>query len=188
MFGVRMVFAKDMKKAVTKFVTAWFSMWAIQGLNLGPPDYESVALTNWAKSPCRHCECKGTEVWANCQIFCGKCVLKTWKSGILTVYAGLRAYVGWCWRLPVVADVVRCGVLVCGVVSGRCLSCVRNVLTARGLLAGDFGACERLRIGLWKAVYCMPKCRLSRGERRHFAECTVRGVSFPEIGWQFLFK
>ena len=50
-FGVRTVFAKDMKKAVTNFVTAWFSVWAIQGLNLGPPDYESVALTNWAKSP-----------------------------------------------------------------------------------------------------------------------------------------
>ena len=26
--------------------------WAILGLNQGPPDYESVALTNWAKSPC----------------------------------------------------------------------------------------------------------------------------------------
>ena len=50
-FGVRMVFAKGMKKAVTLCVTAWFSVWAIQGLNLGPPDYESVALTNWAKSP-----------------------------------------------------------------------------------------------------------------------------------------
>ena len=46
------------------------------------------------------------------------------------------------------ADVVRCGVLVCGIVSGRCLSCVRNVLTARGLLAGDFGCAKRPRIGL----------------------------------------
>ena len=45
-FGVRTVFAMCMKKAVTKFVTAGFSTWAIQGLNLGPPDYESVALTN----------------------------------------------------------------------------------------------------------------------------------------------
>ena len=34
------------KKAATKFVTALFSMWTSQGLNLGPPDYESVALTN----------------------------------------------------------------------------------------------------------------------------------------------
>ena len=33
---------KSIKKAATKFVTAWTS----QGLNLGPPDYESVALTN----------------------------------------------------------------------------------------------------------------------------------------------
>ena len=37
---------KDIKKAVTKFVTAWYSLWTSQGLNLGPPDYESVALTN----------------------------------------------------------------------------------------------------------------------------------------------
>ena len=35
---------KDIKKAVTKFVTAF--LWTSQGLNLGPPDYESVALTN----------------------------------------------------------------------------------------------------------------------------------------------
>ena len=26
-------------------------LWTSQGLNLGPPDYESVALTNWATSP-----------------------------------------------------------------------------------------------------------------------------------------
>ena len=37
---------KDIKKAATKFVTAWYSLWTSQGLNLGPPDYESVALTN----------------------------------------------------------------------------------------------------------------------------------------------
>lgn len=43
-FGVRMVFATGMKKAVTKSVTALFSVWAIQGLNLGPPDYESVNI------------------------------------------------------------------------------------------------------------------------------------------------
>ena len=26
-------------------------MWALKGLNLRPPDYESIALTNCAKSP-----------------------------------------------------------------------------------------------------------------------------------------
>ena len=36
-------FRKGTKKAVTKFVTAF--LWTSQGLNLGPPDYESVALT-----------------------------------------------------------------------------------------------------------------------------------------------
>ena len=35
-------FRKGTKKAVTKFVTAF--LWTSQGLNLGPPDYESVAL------------------------------------------------------------------------------------------------------------------------------------------------
>jgi hypothetical protein len=30
------------KKAVTNFVTAFFVTWAIQGLNLGPPDYEAT--------------------------------------------------------------------------------------------------------------------------------------------------
>ena len=44
------------KKAVTSnLVTAWFSLfyasWTSLGLNQGPPDYESVALTNWATSP-----------------------------------------------------------------------------------------------------------------------------------------
>ena len=34
---------KDIKKAATKFVTAWYSLWTSQGLNLGPPDYESVS-------------------------------------------------------------------------------------------------------------------------------------------------
>ena len=32
---------KDIKKAATKFVTAWYSLWTSQGLNLGPPDYEN---------------------------------------------------------------------------------------------------------------------------------------------------
>ena len=44
------------KKAATRLlVTAWFSLfyasWTSLGLNQGPPDYESVALTNWATSP-----------------------------------------------------------------------------------------------------------------------------------------
>ena len=39
------------KSTCEKLVSAWFSMWTSQGLNLGPPDYESVALTNWATSP-----------------------------------------------------------------------------------------------------------------------------------------
>ena len=34
------------QKAATRFVTAFCSLWTSQGLNLGPPDYESVALTN----------------------------------------------------------------------------------------------------------------------------------------------
>ena len=42
---------KSKKKAATKFVTAWFPLWTSLGLNQGPPDYESVALTNWATSP-----------------------------------------------------------------------------------------------------------------------------------------
>ena len=42
---------KSKKKAATKFVTACFPLWTSLGLNQGPPDYESVALTNWATSP-----------------------------------------------------------------------------------------------------------------------------------------
>ena len=34
------------KKAANLTLTAWFSLWTSQGLHLGPPDYESVALTN----------------------------------------------------------------------------------------------------------------------------------------------
>lgn len=34
------------KKAATNFVTASFLAWTSLGLNQGPPDYESVALTN----------------------------------------------------------------------------------------------------------------------------------------------
>ncbi len=50
-FGVRMVFANKRKRSYIFDVTPWFSMWTRQGLNLWPPDYESVALTNWATSP-----------------------------------------------------------------------------------------------------------------------------------------
>lgn len=35
-------FRKGTKKAVTKFVTAF--LWTSQGLNLGPPDYESQMI------------------------------------------------------------------------------------------------------------------------------------------------
>ena len=42
---------KGKKKGVTNFVTPWFWKWTSLGLNQGPPDYESVALTNWATSP-----------------------------------------------------------------------------------------------------------------------------------------
>ena len=54
-------------------VTAWFLMWTSLGLNQGPPDYESVALTNWATSPmqnamawhvlCLFCDCKCTSIF-----------------------------------------------------------------------------------------------------------------------------
>ena len=40
-------FRKGTKKAVTKFVTAF--LWTSQGLNLGPPDYESVATRKFFK-------------------------------------------------------------------------------------------------------------------------------------------
>lgn len=55
------------KKAATRlFVTAWFSLfcilWTSLGLNQGPPDYESVALTNWATSPCHNFLLAGAKV------------------------------------------------------------------------------------------------------------------------------
>ena len=43
--------SQEKKKSYEVLVTLWFSVWTSQGLNLGPPDYESVALTNWATSP-----------------------------------------------------------------------------------------------------------------------------------------
>ena len=39
------------KSTCEKLVSAWFLVWTSLGLNQGPPDYESVALTNWATSP-----------------------------------------------------------------------------------------------------------------------------------------
>ena len=36
----------DKEKSSYEFVTASFSLWTSLGLNQGPPDYESVALTN----------------------------------------------------------------------------------------------------------------------------------------------
>ena len=50
-FYVHLMFTKKRKSTYKIFVSAWHSMWTSQGLNLGPPDYESVALTNWATSP-----------------------------------------------------------------------------------------------------------------------------------------
>ena len=44
-------FHQKEKESHEIFVTLWFSVWTRQGLNLWPPDYESVALTNWATSP-----------------------------------------------------------------------------------------------------------------------------------------
>lgn len=34
------------ERALRLHVKLFHTKWAIQGLNLGPPDYESVALTN----------------------------------------------------------------------------------------------------------------------------------------------
>lgn len=42
-------FRKGTKKAVTNFVTAF--LWTSQGLNLGPPDYESFRVI-FHKIPC----------------------------------------------------------------------------------------------------------------------------------------
>ena len=44
-------FPRKRKSSYDFVVTAWLLAWTSQGLNLGPPDYESVALTNWATSP-----------------------------------------------------------------------------------------------------------------------------------------
>ena len=67
------LFSKKKKKQLRFVVTAWFLMWTSLGLNQGPPDYESVALTNWATSPmqnamawhvlCLFCDCKCTSIF-----------------------------------------------------------------------------------------------------------------------------
>ena len=44
-------FPRKRKSSYDFVVTAWFPLWTSLGLNQGPPDYESVALTNWATSP-----------------------------------------------------------------------------------------------------------------------------------------
>ena len=43
---VHLMITKKRKSTYKNFVSACFSLWTSQGLNLGPPDYESVALTN----------------------------------------------------------------------------------------------------------------------------------------------
>ena len=64
---VRKLFAKREISNLRLLVSYWFSLWTSQGLNLGPPDYESVALTNWATSPVlcvkafSKCGCKDTK-------------------------------------------------------------------------------------------------------------------------------
>ena len=77
-------FRKTENQQLEFLLSCWFLVWTSLGLNQGPPDYESVALTNWATSPicgwqtCSHeanneclrsrlmvpiaiCECKGTK-------------------------------------------------------------------------------------------------------------------------------
>ena len=44
-------FPRKRKSTYRKSVSAWLLKWTSLGLNQGPPDYESVALTNWATSP-----------------------------------------------------------------------------------------------------------------------------------------
>ena len=55
-------FPRKRKSTYRNSVSAWLLKWTSQGLNLGPPDYESVALTNWATSPA--CQ-------QGCDKFCG---------------------------------------------------------------------------------------------------------------------
>ena len=49
--NVYALFTQTWKKHLRETRKCLIFMWTSQGLNLGPPDYESVALTNWATSP-----------------------------------------------------------------------------------------------------------------------------------------
>ena len=73
LFYVHLMFTKKRKSTYKNLVSAWLSTWTSLGLNQGPPDYESVALTNWATSPvCGVCCCKiklvALEFWARLAI------------------------------------------------------------------------------------------------------------------------
>ena len=70
------LFSEKKKKHLQNSVSAWLLKWTSLGLNQGPPDYESVALTNWATSPCcpsmwrwQLFGCKDSAFRANMQIF-----------------------------------------------------------------------------------------------------------------------
>ena len=75
-------------------------MWTRQGLNLWPPDYESVALTNWATSPISlawepqflYCGCKGTAFSWTDQIFWEVFSKKDEKQRFLHVLIGCMIY------------------------------------------------------------------------------------------------
>ena len=85
-------------------LSCWFSMWTSLGLNQGPPDYESVALTNWATSPVQFwfCECKGSNFILNMQIFC---VVFCGVADIFFNYGVYRCYLQlcdeWDWKMAV---------------------------------------------------------------------------------------
>ena len=71
-------FPRKRKSTYRKSVSAWLLKWTSLGLNQGPPDYESVALTNWATSPaCQHgcdkfCGAKVRIMSEMCKFFCYK--------------------------------------------------------------------------------------------------------------------
>ena len=83
---VHLMFTKKRKSTYKIIVSAWFSVWTSQGLNLGPPDYESVALTNWATSPATFsvCGCKVKGFWAIFQIFNRKSCEWCWFRSFFT--------------------------------------------------------------------------------------------------------
>ena len=102
------------KKAATNlFVTAWFplfyALWTSLGLNQGPPDYESVALTNWATSPMHPCldsEDKSSIFYWNMQDFwikflitfvlrTYKFVLDSWETSLFSLVLPARISPWW---------------------------------------------------------------------------------------------